>query len=78
MSLLRSVRPSGNALALIPHALETRALFGGNRVSGVQLIHDGALHTVTAQGLCKTPGSSSIEAVTIVVCLRPTANFPAH
>jgi hypothetical protein len=78
MSLLRSVRPSGNALALIPHALATRALFGGNQVSGVHLIHGGALHTVTGQGFCKTPGPSSIEAVNLVVCLRSTANFLAH
>jgi len=35
-------------LAVVPHALVTRVMFEGDRASGVELIHRGTLHTVTA------------------------------
>lgn len=35
-------------LTVVPHALVTRVTFQGHRATGVELIHDGALHHVTA------------------------------
>lgn len=36
-------------LTVLPHALVTRVTFEGQRATGVELIHGGAVHTVTAE-----------------------------
>ncbi len=35
-------------LTVVPHALVTRVMFHGNRVTGVEVLHDGGIHHVTA------------------------------
>jgi choline dehydrogenase len=36
-------------LTVVPHALVTRVIFDGNRATGVEVIHGGAVQTVTAE-----------------------------
>jgi choline dehydrogenase-like flavoprotein len=36
-------------LSVVPHALVTRVTFEGTRVTGVEVIHDGAVHSVGAE-----------------------------
>ncbi|OBA60503.1 oxidoreductase [Mycobacterium sp. 1100029.7] len=36
-------------LTVVPNALVTRLMFQGNRASGVEVIHDGAVHHITAE-----------------------------
>ncbi|BBY20365.1 GMC family oxidoreductase [Mycobacterium stomatepiae] len=36
-------------LTVLPHALVTRVTFQGNRATGVEVVHDGAVHHVTAE-----------------------------
>ncbi len=35
-------------LTVVPHALVTRVIFQGNRATGVEVLHDGAIHQVAA------------------------------
>lgn len=35
-------------LTVVPHAMVTRVLFDGNRATGVEVVHDGAVHRVRA------------------------------